>query len=62
MVRDDADTKLHIFRWLHDSAIGGHSGKGFYIAKDQIFILLAKDEFGDAELCSELFHLPVKQV
>lgn len=27
VVGDDEDTKLHIFRWLHDSAIGGHSGR-----------------------------------
>ncbi|CAM8908644.1 unnamed protein product [Rhodiola kirilowii] len=27
VIGNDPTTKLHIFKWLHDSAIGGHSGR-----------------------------------
>lgn len=27
VIGNDSAVKLHIFKWLHDSAIGGHSGR-----------------------------------
>ncbi|KAL8162265.1 hypothetical protein V2J09_013754 [Rumex salicifolius] len=27
VIGNDADVKLHVFKWLHDSAVGGHSGR-----------------------------------
>ena len=59
VVGDDPDVKLHIFKWLRFRHRWTFRQR-LDITTYQDVVLLAKNELGNSELCSELFNMSAK--